>query len=1248
MSADQSPTPLNTALTGGRTLIEASAGSGKTRAITTLVARLVVEQGLELDSILVVTFTKPATAELRNRIRKTLKAIQDAIGSAGNADDDQASELLERWEEIEELDEERIRARIDLALLDIDRANILTIHGFCQRALKEFAFETGFPFGFEVSGDGAGIVESVVRDIWQRNFRDSSLVFANHVAKKKFMPAELAKWFGSLRAKLFRDVRGVPDQPIQPPEAENACRAVLESALATWRGHGEEFRQIMLDTTALNKTSYPPAKIDNQLEWITAIFAGGVLPVEIDELAKCARYLGAKSTSGKCRKGHQLPENPMFEAFDELADACAALSESFNTWFRHIRRQLVEEAGDDIRRLIRTERRLGYDDLLIEMRDALARESAGPRLAENIRRRFPVALIDEFQDTDPTQERIFSSIYGNREVSGGEDRPDQSSALYIVGDPKQSIYQFRGADIFAYLSAQQGTDSSLQLGHNWRSVPGLVDAVNAMFDAPLAFTIPEIGFTPAMPGRDDETRLKIDGEASSPFTFWLADDQPNIGSATALVADETANDVVRVLDLARAGKARLGERPLRASDIAVLVSTRAQGREIAKALRGRGGKSVEIDDSNVFETREAEQVHRLLLAVANPGRQDYRRAALTGDLFGLDSGQLLALSEDDESWNRWAQQFMEWRDYWRSRGVGAMLRTIVDAEGGAGNLLRYADGPRRLTNLYHLTELLQEAETENRHSPAGILAWLKRRLEGQAGTKEGEEDAFTLRLDNDEDLVRILTIHKSKGLEFPIVYLPFAWYGRQIGTRSDEPVSFHVRDGKQFPAILDLNPDDSSRNAQLMEDFGESVRRLYVALTRARDRCVVAWTRIASGRNKELPPLAWLMHGYERGVEMLGGLEGGSMPASDSAIPDGVAEAHAGIQADFRNKSREDFRADVAAVANKCPQAIEIREIGDVAPALAQQAEKLPDLECREFSRATRRIRQMTSFTALSADHAATTPAHLFIEPGAPDHDEAEGDVDAESNERETLSEPSEHNAFNFPRGIQVGSCLHRIFEILDEEPNREVDQVCSEQLDHAGIEVKWRSAARQMVENTRDTELLEPGQCGFRLAEIDKRLTELEFFFPVNGLRRSGLGELLERSGYPDLLNGGHDKQTIDGYLRGFIDLTFEHEGRWYVLDYKSNWLGNQAEDYEPERLGHAMREHRYQLQYLIYLLALHRYLRTRLPDYDYERHIGGAFYLFLRGMDPAAGMTRGVWFDRPSKQCIDALDDFMGGGGS
>ena len=1257
----EKPTPLDAPLSAGRTLIEASAGSGKTRAITTLVARRVVEQGLEIDRILVVTFTKLATAELRQRIRGIFREIQDACGSSPENGDGQAKELLEKWRGMKELSEKTLKDRIDLALLDIDRANILTIHGFCQRALAEFAFETGFSFGFEVGGSETGIVQSVVRDIWQRRCRECSPVLAKILTQEKFNPAKLAGWFESIRAKRFFEIKGVPKNFIDPADAENQCRAALQSALNTWREHGGSYCRIMKETDALHGGSYPRKKTDENLAWIEGIFNKGDLPADIGRLKGIAGYLGEKNTSGKLKKGRLLPDNPMFEAFDELAAACGALQKAFNDWFAHFRKLLIDEAGDEIARLIRHERNLGYDDLLIEMREALNGDG-GETLAASLRGRFPVALIDEFQDTDPTQAQIFHSIYSDSREDGAPEHsgePKTQSALYLVGDPKQSIYAFRGADVFAYLSAQKDSNSQLLLKQNWRSTPHLVEAVNTLFKAERAFAIDEIDFTPAEPGRDNETRLEIDGETPHPLIFRLPEDQENNDNAAAIAVNDTANDIVLLLNSARAGNARIGTDPLKASDIAVLVRTRAQGSQIAQALRRRGARSVEVNESSVFAAREAGQIHRLLLAVANPGRQAFRRAALTGDLFGLDGEQLLALNEDDECWSRWTRQFAVWRDCWRAKGVGAMLRAAVDSEAGARKLLRYADGPRRLTNLYHLTELLQEAEAENRFSPARLLAWFNLRLRGRADAKNADEDAATLRLDSDEDLVRIMTIHKSKGLEFPVVYLPFAWFSpQQGGKKSAGPLSYHLRgrepgDGT-FPTILHLVPDGEDDAKRQLEEFGDSLRLLYVALTRARERCVVTWTRVTSKVGKQLPPLAWLTRCIERRDAPLADADS----VWDFAVPQAVADAHDEWRTKFRSVNREDFLAGLRAAAEKCPQGIELHETDETAIAnfdsAADKAES--DLSVREFGRVTRRIRQMTSFTALSANRVLPPSAHTPAESEVPDHDQSEADSSAQSAADEAEEKPPERNAFSFPRGIQVGTCLHRIFEILGERRERELETVCEEQLKRAGIDSQWNETARDMVEKTLGTELFEPGRSGFRLGEIEKRLTELEFCFPVNSLRRADLGELLQQYGYPDLLGDGQDQgqdqsaQTIDGYLRGFIDLTVEHEGRWYILDYKSNWLGGKAEDYDGDRLEAAMSGHRYQLQYLIYLLALHRYLKIRLggKNYAYDRHIGGVFYLFLRGMNPAAGMSRGVWFDRPSRECIEALDEFMGGRGS
>ena len=321
-------TPLDTVLKQGRTLVEASAGSGKTHAITTLVARHIVEWDCELDSILVVTFTKAATAELRKRIRQTLKAIQDADGNSANAKDDQARDLLARWSQIEELEEKEIKTRIDAALLEMDRANILTIHGFCQRALTEFAFEAELPFGFEVSGSDAGIVGNVVLDFWQRRFGDSARSFARHISNRNFLPAELARWFGSLRARKFKDITAAPELVAAPEEAVNSFREVFHRWLETWENHAGGFLQFMREGEALNRNSYPKLKVEMHLDVFRQISASGAPPDDIGGLLGKARYLGREAVTPKCKKGHHLPENPLFAAFDELAEACRELLEN--------------------------------------------------------------------------------------------------------------------------------------------------------------------------------------------------------------------------------------------------------------------------------------------------------------------------------------------------------------------------------------------------------------------------------------------------------------------------------------------------------------------------------------------------------------------------------------------------------------------------------------------------------------------------------------------------------------------------------------------------------------------------------------------------------------------------------------------------------------------------------------------------------------------------------------------------------
>ena len=1389
-TAAPAPTPLDLPLgDGGTTFIEASAGTGKTHALTTLVARLVLEEEWPIDRILVVTFTRAATAELRDRIRRvlgmTLAAIRARVHENGTGAgpfdsepdgpeidpdagildsepgrpeiDPQARDLLAAWERgAREVDYALAARRLEAAMHDIDRANVFTIHGFCQRVLVDLAFESGFPFGCEVVGDGGAMVAGAVRDFWRRRLYPASMLLMRHAVENEFLPAGLAGWVSGRRAKVGAEFVGC-DAPAESMDArEAAWRAVFDAVRLEWERHASGFFEEILEGPWLNRRSYGVRRANGELVELRALF--GASEARLPPSGLAGRY-GRERLSQACKKGFALPANPLFDAFDRLEEASGELRATFDRWLRWTRREALTDARQSVRRRIRTDRRLAYDDLLIELDEALG-GAGGKRLAAQIRRAFPCALIDEYQDTDPVQARIFSRIYGEARATSAAAGGARPGPFIVVGDPKQSIYRFRGADVFAYLASRRTAGTRLHLDRNWRSVPALVEAVNAIFAGAAPFVTPEIEYRPVAAAEDRDNPLRAPSRAGAgPLELWLLPRPPQgkplaKKDANPVVAGATANEVARLLECGARGKAAIGDRPLTGADVAVLVRTREQGRQMAAALRERGVRSIEIDDGSVFHTREAEQLERLLWALAEPGREARVRGALAGDLFGLDARALQALGDDEEAWGAWTGKLANWRSHWESRGIGSVLLRLLEAEGGATHLLGHRDGARRLTNFRHLAELLQAAETRERLAPAELAAWLNHRR----ADSDGPDDDVKLRIDSDEELVRIVTVHGSKGLEFPVVFCPFAWDARSPRRRRDAvDTVYHRGAADGYREVIDLDPDERAEAVEWLEEFSESVRLLYVALTRAKHRCVVAWGQVHGAGHA---PLAWLLHRSATGraaEDDSGPAEpdtavaaAGKGPGGDSALvtvgkgigehaagtvvtateercgrddPDTAVAALRAVAARFDGLGAQEWLAEVEAFARRLPGAISTSVLDPMPPPVHAPvpSEGVPSaLTVREPRRPLRRIRSLTSFSALSA--GALSPGHV---PGRsragheeavvdrPDHDQHEGPADAAGGDTGAAGPPaSERTAFTFPRGPVAGSCLHRMFEHLDLSPatgaeRPGLDEICRDALADFGIDDGWRTVARTMIERTRSVLLREPeperpdgtsgagdragsgGRAdaggvpgsgkgtaegrkssrgaatgvggsdrvaatnGFRLADPHRRLVELEFHFPVEGLDRDRLAVRMVEHGYPHPFAGAGEAATsgssrsIHGFLRGYVDLVVEHAGRWYVLDYKSNWLGPAPADYGPAALAAAMHAGGYTLQSLVYLVALHRYLSVRLPGYEYERHVGGAFYLFVRGIDPAAGMRRGVYFDRPTTACLLALDDCFRGGG-
>ena len=1261
-------TPLDAPL--GDLLIEASAGTGKTYALTTLAARAVVEAELPVERLLLVTFTVAATSELRHRLRRALRAalisVRSQPSAAGSASgDDQAADLAERWRGLGIAAD--AEGRLAAAVRDLDRANILTIHGFCQRVLAEFAFDGAMPFGFDVSGDDALAVAAAARDFWRRRMVDAPPALLAHARNtpyghEPFEPDVLADWARLIHPKPDLVVRGAGERDVAArfESAYGEWRNEFETIRTSWPRHGPAFLRSL---RALSFRRNSQAKAERLLRLLRAALDGD--QPELLPLAD-AGYFGRTSLPRLTAKS-QIPANPLFDAFDRLGAAAKAPNALADAWLRRQRLALLEAVRTTLRESAWAERQLSFNGLLTETERALA-GAAGEALAERIRDRYQLALIDEFQDTDGLQARIFERIYpllpllplpSRRAVAA----PKKAHAA-VVGDPKQSIYAFRGADLFAFLQVgQRKGQRRMVLEANYRSTPRLVQAVNALFARRHPLLLPEVSYEAVQAAGAETSGLEFAADApfgDDPFLIRLDDagDKGAGGDFQAIAAASAAAEIALLLRLGEAGRATIRGQPLSGGDIAVLVRTSAQGQAMAEALRACGVQSVELADVDVFETEEAAQLHHLLYAlVAAPAhrRAAFLRGALAANLFGLTVQDLAALAED-RAWAAWQARFQDWRATWRSAGVATLVRRLLFAAPtqGAQALLLQSNGPRRLTNIMHLADLLQQVEASERLEPTALVDWLAaRRRNPQRGN-----DATQLRLESDERLVKVATVHRSKGLEFPVVFHPFAWYRRRA--TKGATAQYHEQPSARYVEVLDLDPSDDAHAQQQAEDQAEELRLLYVALTRAKYRCVVTW---AKAPNSDRAALGWLLHG--RNIV-------GDTPVASM-------QAHAA----HMKQDAMAWRRDVEVFAAKHEGAIRLGELFDPADApplrLPSSAQDSPDdaakaLRARTFRRPLRAIRQATSYSALAAERGAAVSAAEHIEAARPDHDQREDAALQElSLDGQAQRPPSVGlNAFAMPRGRRIGNCLHELFEASVEQPgpsdaqdeaNARLEQLGESALRRHGIDLKWLPTACALIENARQTPLLPAtaGQTPLRLADFKRPLVEMEFQLPVVGLRRDELGACMEAHGYDDPFRAPEPRQStstpgadaalvpVEGYLSGFIDLVGERDGRWYVVDYKSNWLGDSYEAYAPAGLRDAMRRNGYHLQYLLYLTALHRYLRVRLPDYDCDLHLGGAFYLFVRGMRPQHP-GHGVFHDAPPRACIHAIDacfgDFRGQG--
>jgi exodeoxyribonuclease V beta subunit len=1199
----------------GSQLIEASAGTGKTFTISALYLRLVLGNGGE-DSgfgrellppqILVVTFTDAATKELRERIRTRLAEAARYFRDETPAPDSLIAELRDQY-----LPEQwpGCANRLDIAAQWMDEAAVSTIHSWCQRMLREHAFDSGSLFTQTLETDHSDLLGEVLRDYWRLFCYPMQGDALNWVRSNWGGPAALLP---RIRA-LFASERDAHEGK-EPAEVISQClqerRAALIELKKPWLQWADELLVICHQGVAGKAVDGRKMQARYFEPWFEKIKAWA----EDESLEQLDIGTGFTRLTPDGMAEAWKGEAPQHSGLDAMAGLKACL-DGLPTPDAAVLQHAARWVGARFEEEKRRRAEMGFDDMLLRL-DAALQSDGGERLATLIREQFPVALIDEFQDTDPVQYRIFESIYRIEENS-------PECGLFLIGDPKQAIYAFRGADIHTYLRARQATTGRLHtLGTNFRSSHGMVNAVNHVFERAEArasgrgaFLFRQksgdnpVPFTPvASQGRKEV--LRINDQAIPALNIWhLPAEQPLSGAVyRQQLATACASEITALLNGGQQGQAGFTQdgkafRGLLPADIAILVRDGKEAQAVRAQLAARGVRSVYLSDKDsVFAAQEAHDVLTWLKACAEPDVERPLRAALASITLNLSLTELERLNQDELAWESRVMQFRGYREVWRKQGVLPMLRRLLHDFRLPQALIARSDGERVLTNLLHLFELLQQAAAELDGEQA-LIRHLSEHLalSGQAGEEQ------ILRLESDEQLVKVVTIHKSKGLEYPLVFLPFICSAKPVdGSRL--PLHYHDESGN---AQITLKPTAELIALADDERLAEDLRLLYVALTRAQHACWLGVADLKRGNN----------NGSVLHLSALGYLLGGGAPLADSPA----------LQLWLR-----DLQQDCPALAYaEMPEATTVH----YQPPQNDAALLVPLVPKRKASEnwwiASYSALRIGDTLSVGTDEAPESPQaqKLFdderLDPQAP-RDVVAGGGDIH----------------RFPRGPNPGTFLHGLLEWaggegFDAAPQEVIDAI-ARRCNRRGWE-GWISTLSDWLQHLLKSPLqLGAGQAPVVFGQLTQYQVEMEFWFASHKVDVLKLDALVCQYTHNGVARVAAEPVLLNGMFKGFIDLTFEHDGRYYVADYKSNWLGVDDAAYTAQAMEQSILDNRYDLQYVLYLLALHRQLKARLADYDYDRHVGGALYLFLRGTRAA---SQGVFFARPPRELIERLDRLFQG---
>lgn len=1172
--------PLTIPIKNGIHLIEAGAGTGKTHAITNLYLRLLIEFSLSVENTLVLSYTNEAVINLKTKIRMIMSELL-AMLIANNI-----SPYYKEW--YSRLPN-KLGAKLVLetAIHYFDEAKIFTIHSFCNYILRENSLQTGLKNTWQILPDHSLILKEAVEDFWRCEFYSADQSVIQYLISNNYSPELLLKRVRMFVCKPFLLVEQ-PTCNTHPAELLKQLNNKFYKARDLWNQYRSDIA-IILTSPKVNKIIYKPHILQSWLEAMDKYLSSSNPNNIFNNFDKF--------TTSKIYKVNEFIRNnyELSHQFFNICQDINDISDKIKNYFEYILLiKLIYWCNSEIHRKQNYTRILSYDDLLGVIYTEIIIKN-NKELINKIQTRFPTVLIDEFQDTNFVQYAIIKKIYfSNKNV------------VFLVSDPRQAIYNY--AENNTYLNARSEVTQIYTMHVNWRADNRLIKANNALFALYYQNPLDNITFETTKNYKQD--LLWINNELEPPMQLWFIEEDTNKFNQSFLskeLAERnavliTTTEIIKLLKMGHLGSACIGHTteyctPISGGDIAVLVQNYQQSLLISQSLSQAGISNIQYAPSSIFASEEAEQMEWLLAAVLDPNNKSYIRLVLLVFVANFDLNYLSKLIENEEYYNNWVDKLCNYKVLWNQYGFMHFFRLFISENHIVEQLLQYNYGKRKITNFLHLSELIHQAGYKKFMEFS--LQWLqKRRVMSTLSEKEDQ-----LRIINDnKHSVKVLTIYNSKGCEYPIVFCPFLWdslltnknYVMQYDAASKDSNILNLRLGiNHYEKIL-------TKQEVLM---AEKFRVFYVAITRAKQRCYIIFCKTKGTQNS---PVFWFLRDQDKTCSIFDKINLVIQPVQD------VINVTKILANSYNSKISFTHTDSLIPKDNKNINTHE------------NNIKKIP------YTNISKQAWKISSFTQLREQENLGKILHLpFLE------QDIEVDI---GNYQPKNVMPS---MLNFPRGANTGRCLHKIFENVNfsKVTYTSLVNTVSSVLRKFGINQDWTFVVTDMIKHVLSTPLDTQELIVLNKIKEENCLKEFEFLYSSNSNLVATLKELFPSYNYK---NSSINQKEYLLYMHGYIDLIFQaSDGKFYLLDYKSNWLGPNLDFYHKDNLEIVMTSKLYTWQYLIYTVALHRYLRNRLASYEYHSHFGGVFYLFIRGI--SLDRNYGIYYIIPEFNLVKQLDKII-----